>query len=82
MFLQLVYMTIVLSYSIAFKEDYVLPAILVVAAFLTIVAHGDSNSENAKIQAQMEKQTSIYNQQLKDGILTQEEYDQITKNMK
>lgn len=42
----------------------------------------DTNSEAAKIQAQAEKQTSIYDEQLRDGILTQEEYDQIMKSRK
>lgn len=40
----------------------------------------DTASEAAKTQYQAEKQTSVYDQQLKDGIITQEEYDQLTKN--
>lgn len=40
----------------------------------------DTASEAAKIQIQAQKQTAIYDEQLRDGILTQEEYDQIMKN--
>ena len=40
----------------------------------------DTASEAAKKQYQAEKQATLYDQQLKDGIITQEEYDQITKN--
>lgn len=39
----------------------------------------DTVSEAAKIQIQAQKQTAIYDEQLRDGILTQEEYDQIMK---
>jgi len=39
----------------------------------------DTASEAAKKQYQAEKQVSVYDQQLKDGIITQEEYDQLTK---
>lgn len=42
----------------------------------------DTSSETAEMQAQAEKQTSIYNKQLCDGILTQKEYDQIMKSRK
>lgn len=37
----------------------------------------DTVSEAAKQQIQAEKQTTIYDEQLRDGIITQEEYDQI-----
>lgn len=40
----------------------------------------DTASEAAKVQIQAQKQTSIYDEQLRDGILTQEEYDQIMKS--
>lgn len=42
----------------------------------------NTSSEAAKVQAQAEKQTSIYDEQLRDGILTQEECDQIMKSNK
>lgn len=79
--LQAAYMGMIVPINIMLKEDYVLPAILFAALILSKVERGDPNSEAAKVQAQTEKQTSIYDKQLKDGILTQEEYDQITKNM-
>lgn len=37
----------------------------------------DTQSEAAKMREQTEKQSSIYDEQLRAGILTQEEYDQI-----
>lgn len=40
----------------------------------------DTESENAKIQK--EKQVSIYEQQLKDGIITQDEYNQLVNKNK
>ena len=40
----------------------------------------DTASEAAKIQIQNQMQTMIYDEQLRDGILTQEEYDQIMRN--
>lgn len=48
----------------------------------TVFDTKDTSSEAAKVQAQAEKQTSIYDEQLRDGILTQEEYDQIMKRNK
>ena len=39
----------------------------------------DTTSEAAKAQAQTMQQNSIYDEQLKAGILTQEEYDQIMR---
>lgn len=74
--------TIISVWNSVLKEEYVLPVILFAALILSRTGYGDPNSEAAKVQAQTEKQTSIYDKQLKDGILTQEEYDQITKNMK
>ena len=62
-------------------------ALLIAAFVLTQKASGgavfdtkDTASEAAKVQIQAQKQTTIYDEQLKDGILTQEEYDQIMKN--
>lgn len=64
-------------------------AILITAFVLSEKSSGgtvfdtkDTSSEAAKVQAQAEKQTSIYDEQLRDGILTQEEYDQIMKSNK
>ena len=64
-------------------------AILIAAFVLSQKSSGgsvfntkDTSSEAAKMQAQAEKQTSIYDEQLRDGILTQEEYDQIMKSSK
>ena len=64
-------------------------ALLVAAFVLTQKASGgavfdtkDTASEAAKVQIQAQKQTTIYDEQLRDGILTQEEYDQIMKNMR
>lgn len=64
-------------------------AILITAFVLSQKSSGgtvfdtkDTSSEAAKVQAQAEKQTSIYDEQLRDGILTQEEYDQIMKSNK
>ncbi len=64
-------------------------AILVAAFVLTQKANGgvifdttDTKSEAAKVQAQAEKQTTIYEEQLNSGILTQEEYDQIINSRK
>lgn len=41
----------------------------------------DSASEAVKMQAQEKMQTEIYWKQMQNGILAQEEYDQIIKNM-
>lgn len=64
-------------------------AILIAAFVLSQKSSGgsvfdtkDTSSEVAKMQAQAKKQTSIYDEQLRDGILTQEEYDQIMKSRK
>lgn len=64
-------------------------AILIAAFVLSWKSSGgtvfdtkDTSSEAAKVQAQVEKQASIYDEQLRDGILTQEEYDQIMKSNK
>ncbi len=42
----------------------------------------DTVSENAKKQLQTEKQSSVYEQQLKDGIISQEEYSQLVNGKK
>jgi len=61
--------------------------VLLIAAFVlsqkacggSIFDTNDTTSEAAKVQIQSEKQTAIYDEQLRDGILTQEEYDQLMK---
>ena len=63
---------------------------LLVAAFIlsqkacggSVFDTNDTASEAAKVQIQAQKQTTIYDEQLRDGILTQEEYDQIMKSKK
>ena len=75
-----------LAYS--FSIMGLITLLLLVAAFLlsakanneVIINTKDTASEAAKTQQQSEKQTSLYDEQLKNGILTQEEYDQITKS--
>lgn len=42
----------------------------------------DTTSEAAKMKDQQDKQDDIYKEQLKSGVLTQEEYDQIMKARK
>ena len=42
----------------------------------------DTASEAAKMKDQQDKQDDIYKEQLKSGILTREEYDQIMKARK
>ena len=42
----------------------------------------DTTSEAAKVEMQAVKQEEIYDQQLRDGILTKEEYDMILENRK
>ena len=48
----------------------------------TMFASKEPETTVEKTHAQTKKQTSIYDQQLNDGILTQEEYDQIMENLK
>lgn len=63
------------------------PMLILVAAFAltkkaengTLFTVQDTTSEAAKAQAQTMQQNSIYDEQLKAGILTQEEYDQIMR---
>lgn len=64
-------------------------AILIAAFVLSQKSSGgsvfdtkDTCSKVAKMQAQEKKQTSIYDEQLRNGILTQEEYNQIMKSRK
>lgn len=61
-------------------------AILIVAFVLSQKSNAgfimEPKSEAAKTRAQAQMQSSIYAQQLRDGILTQGEYDQIMKNKK
>lgn len=61
---------------------------LLIAAFVlsqkacggTVFHTDDTKSEAVKARIQAEKQNTIYDEQLRDGILTQEEYDQIMRN--
>lgn len=81
---------IVTSMRYGFSASAITNLAILIAAFVlsqkssggTIFDTKDTSSEAAKVQAQAEKQTTIYDEQLRDGILTQEEYDQIMKNNK
>lgn len=81
---------IVTSLQYGFSTSAIVNLAILIAAFVlsqkssggTVFDTKDTSSEAAKVQAQKEKQTSIYDEQLKNGILTQEEYDQIMKNNK
>ena len=60
--------------------------VLFIAAYACIVktnvgnlfAVNDTKSEASKVQLQGKKQNEIYEQQLKDGIISQKEYNQLT----
>lgn len=88
----IVYVTIKIITSMQYgfsASTLTILAILIAAFVLSQKSSGgsvfdtkDTSSEAAKMQAQAEKQTSIYDEQLRDGILTQEEYDQIMKSRK
>lgn len=81
---------IVTSLQYGFSKSAIVNLAILITAFVlsqkssggTVFDTKDTSSEAAKVQAQKEKQTSIYDEQLKNGILTQEEYDQIMKNNK
>ena len=89
----IVYVAITL-YNLAGSIRYSFPTVGFLLFIVFIAAYGiamkakngsvfdvkDTASEAAKKQYQAEKQASVYDQQLKDGIITQEEYDQLTKN--
>lgn len=64
-------------------KQYVISAMVLGAHFLLASDDGIAfvkKTEASKVKAQKEKQTTIYDEQLKAGILTKEEYDQIMKN--
>lgn len=69
-------------------KQFILPAVTLVAWYLLIFSGGSAlqregqKGEADRIAEQAEKQTSIYDQQLKAGILTKEEYNQIMQNQK
>ena len=69
-------------------KQFILPAVTLVAWYLLIFSGGTAlqregqKGEADRIAEQAEKQTSIYDQQLKAGILTKEEYNPIMKNQK
>ena len=65
-----------------FSPSTLIDPVILIAAFVLSRNTKDTNSEAAKVRAQAEKQISIYDEQLRNGILTQEEYDQIMKNNK
>lgn len=77
-----------MRYGIAVRA--IINVAVTVAAFVlsqkstggTVFNAKDTSSEAAKKQTQTDKQISIYDEQLRDGILTQEEYNQIMKNSK
>ena len=73
--------------AIVFLQDYstyIICGIYSVAFLLLQLGGGilTAPPKNEVIHAQMKKQTLLYNQQLKAGILTKEEYNQIMKNQK
>lgn len=90
----IVYVVITI-YSLASVIRYYFPTIDILIFVIFIAAYvmamttkngsvfnvKDTVSEAAKVQFQAEKQTLIYEQQLKDGIITQEEYDQLSKKI-
>lgn len=69
-------------------KQFIHPALALVAWYFLIFSGGTAlqregqKGEADRIAEQAEKQTSIYDQQLKAGILTKEEYNQIMKNQK
>lgn len=65
-----------------FSPSTLIDPVILIAAFVLSRNTKDTSSEAAKVRAQAEKQISIYDEQLRNGILTQEEYDQIMKNNK
>lgn len=73
--------------AIVFLQDYstyIICGIYAVAFLLLQLGGGilTAPPKNEVIHAQMKKQTLLYNQQLKAGILTKEEYNQIMKTQK
>ena len=76
------------AFPYSFNLTTLISLVLLIAAFVlsqkacggAIIDTNDTTSEAAKTQIQAQKQTTIYDEQLRDGILTQEEYDQIMKN--
>lgn len=73
--------------AIVFLQDYSTYIIcgIYAVAFLFLQLGGGiltAPPKNEIIHAQMKKQTLLYNQQLKAGILTKEEYNQIMKTQK
>lgn len=85
-----VVINIITSMKYGFSASALTNPVSLIAAFVlsqkssggSVFDTKDTSSEAAKMQAQAEKQTSIYDEQLRDGILTQEEYDQIMKSRK
>lgn len=83
-----VVINIITSMKYGFSASALTNPVSLIAAFVlsqkssggSVFDTKDTSSEAAKMQAQAEKQTSIYDEQLRDGILTQEEYDQIMKS--
>ena len=81
---------IVKTLQYGFSTSALISLVILIAAFVlsqkssggTVFDTKDTNSEAAKVRAQAEKQTSIYDEQFRNGILTQEEYDQIMKKNK
>ena len=81
---------IVKTLQYGFSTSALISLVIFIAAFVlsqkssggTVFDTKDTSSEAAKVRAQAEKQTSIYAEQFRNGILTQEEYDQIMKNKK
>ena len=65
-----------------FSPSTLIDPVILIAAFVLSRNTKDTSSEAAKVRAQAEKQISIYDEQLRNGVLTQEEYDQIMKNNK
>lgn len=85
-----VIVTVITSMQYGFSARALTNLAVLIAAFVlsqkssggSIFDTKDTSSAAAKMQAQAEKQAAIYNEQLRDGILTQEEYDQLMKNSK
>lgn len=72
---------------ICFRVSMLLRLAIFIAAFVLSLESNagfivELKRKAAKTLAQAQTQTSIYAQQLRDGILTQEEYDQLMKNKK
>lgn len=76
---------IIMWYS--FSIRVLLSFAILIAAFVCSRGSGDrsaadvkdTSSETAEVHTRLEEQTTIYDEQLQDGILTQEEYDQIMR---